>query len=122
MNHSRLERRILRCDYNGHVTAVNIAELKSRLSAYLQRVRAGEEIMIRDRDQPVAKLIPLLPSASTEELDLVASGDLLLPSHRLNAKKFWSIGARSPVKDPMFDAGRAVSQDREERDAGLLGH
>ncbi len=64
---------------------VNVAILKNRLSAYLQEVRAGEEIVIRDRNLPVAKLVPLSPiDASTEELTLVASGELQLPSEKLN--------------------------------------
>jgi antitoxin (DNA-binding transcriptional repressor) of toxin-antitoxin stability system len=33
-----------------------ISELKSRLSAYLKRVRAGQSILILDRDQPIARL------------------------------------------------------------------
>lgn len=105
------------------MVAVNIAELKARLSAYLQRVRAGEEIVIRDRDLPVAKLVPLLSTdASAEELALAASGELRLPSEKLNERKFWSFGGRTPVTDDLFDiAARAVSQDREDRDAGLLG-
>jgi antitoxin (DNA-binding transcriptional repressor) of toxin-antitoxin stability system len=33
-----------------------ISELKSRLSAYLKKVKAGQAILILDRDQPVARL------------------------------------------------------------------
>lgn len=33
-----------------------ISELKNRLSAYLQRVRAGETVLILDRDQPIARI------------------------------------------------------------------
>ncbi len=33
---------------------VNIGELKDQLSGYLQYVRNGEEIVIRDRSVPVA--------------------------------------------------------------------
>ena len=103
--------------------AVNIADLKSRLSGYLQRVRAGEEILIRDRNLPIAKLVPLQSSKdSDEELALAASGDLLLPSHKLNEKKFWSIGASCPVKRDLSEiAARAISEERDDRDAGLLG-
>jgi prevent-host-death family protein len=102
---------------------VNVAILKNRLSAYLQEVRAGEEIVIRDRNLPVAKLVPLSPiDASMEELALVASGELQLPSEKLNERLFWSIGADTPVTvDAMAAALRAISEDREERDAGLLG-
>jgi antitoxin (DNA-binding transcriptional repressor) of toxin-antitoxin stability system len=51
--------------------SVNIAELKNRLSAYLQQVRAGEEADV-----------------SAEELVLVASGQLVLPSKKLNERAF----------------------------------
>ena len=33
-----------------------ISQLKDRLSAYLKRVRAGQVIIIFDRDQPIARL------------------------------------------------------------------
>ena len=36
----------------------NISTIKSKLSSYLDRVRGGEEVLIADRDQPVAKLVP----------------------------------------------------------------
>jgi prevent-host-death family protein len=102
---------------------VNIAALKNSLSAYLQEVRAGEEIVIRDRNLPVAKIVPLGPlDVSSEELALVASGELQLPAERLNERAFWSIGADNPVTGPNMHAVlRAVSEDRKDRDAGILG-
>lgn len=33
-----------------------ISQLKNRLSAYLKKVRAGQTILVCDRDQPVARL------------------------------------------------------------------
>lgn len=33
-----------------------ISELKNRLSAYLRKVRAGQVVVIMDRNQPVARL------------------------------------------------------------------
>jgi antitoxin (DNA-binding transcriptional repressor) of toxin-antitoxin stability system len=33
-----------------------ISQIKDRLSAYLRKVRAGQTILIFDRDQPVARL------------------------------------------------------------------
>ncbi|HEV2669694.1 MAG TPA: type II toxin-antitoxin system prevent-host-death family antitoxin [Gemmatimonadales bacterium] len=38
---------------------VGIAELKSRLSEYLRRVRRGETITVLDRETPIARLEPL---------------------------------------------------------------
>jgi len=38
--------------------SVNVAELKNWLSKYLTFAKGGEEIIIRDRNLPVAKLVP----------------------------------------------------------------
>ncbi len=60
--------------------SVNIAELKNRLSHYLTFAKAGEEIVIRNRNLPVAKLVPfLVEEGSDEELLLVAAGKMRLP-------------------------------------------
>jgi len=42
---------------------VRVAELKSRLSAYLRRVRRGETVTVLDRDTPIARLTPLVPGS-----------------------------------------------------------
>jgi len=39
--------------------AVKIAEFKSKLSAYLRRVRKGQSLLVTDRDTPVARVIPV---------------------------------------------------------------
>jgi prevent-host-death family protein len=38
----------------------NIATLKNSLSRYLRAVREGEEVVVFDRDRPVARLVPYL--------------------------------------------------------------
>ncbi len=38
--------------------AVNVAELKNRLSHYLRLVRRGEALLVRDRDQVIARIEP----------------------------------------------------------------
>ena len=43
------------------MTAVNIHEAKTNLSKLLERVRAGEEIIIARRGIPVARLCPMDP-------------------------------------------------------------
>jgi prevent-host-death family protein len=40
------------------VTSVNVYEAKTKFSKLLQRVSAGEEIVISNRGVPVARLIP----------------------------------------------------------------
>lgn len=37
---------------------VKIAKLKTELSNYLKKVRNGAEVIVTDRDTPIAKIIP----------------------------------------------------------------
>jgi prevent-host-death family protein len=36
-----------------------VAELKAHLSRFLRRVKAGEEILVTERNVPVARLVPI---------------------------------------------------------------
>jgi prevent-host-death family protein len=59
---------------------VNIGTLKNQLSAYLKYVRNGEEVIVRDRNVPVARILPFSSAdLSDEEAQLVASGKMTLP-------------------------------------------
>lgn len=44
------------------MTVATITELKNKLSAYIDRVRAGESILVLDRGVPVARLEPAATS------------------------------------------------------------
>ena len=46
----------------------NIAELKNRLSEYLRLVEKGEEIEIRKRNVPVARVVPLRRNTSARRM------------------------------------------------------
>ena len=71
---------------------VNIGKLKNQLSAYLRYVRSGEEVVVRDRGVPVARILPLhAASASDEEERLVASGAMKLPPQEMDWKLFFSL-------------------------------
>jgi len=41
------------------VESAGIAELKAKLSEYLLRVKAGEEVLVTDRGRPIARLVPI---------------------------------------------------------------
>jgi antitoxin (DNA-binding transcriptional repressor) of toxin-antitoxin stability system len=64
------------------MTAVNVAELKNRLSHYLRMVRRGEALLVRDRDRVIARIEPaggsdMVPEDDAERLsDLEARGIL----------------------------------------------
>lgn len=92
------------------VRSVNIAELKNQLSKYLTFAKGGEEIVIRDRNLPVAKLVPFSAAeASEEELLLVASGKMRLPKNSLNVERLLKIRTG---KVPGHGAVHAVLEDR----------
>jgi prevent-host-death family protein len=92
--------------------SVNVAELKNKLSKYLTFARSGEEVVIRDRNLPVAKLVPFsAEDAEEQELALVAAGKLRLPKVRLDVKKLLKIRTGSV---PGNKAIQALLADREE--------
>ena len=81
--------------------SVNIAELKNRLSTYIGFAHGGEEIVIKDRDLPVAKLMPFWAGGvSAEELALVAAGKMRLPEGPLDIEELFKIktGKLTPAK------------------------
>ena len=41
------------------MTRVGVAELKAHLSEHLHAVRAGEVVEVLDRNQPIARIVPL---------------------------------------------------------------
>ncbi len=45
--------------YNVGMKVANIAELKNNLSSYLASVEEGEEVEVRRRNVPVARIIPV---------------------------------------------------------------
>lgn len=45
------------------MTTVKIAELKDHLSAHLRAVEAGAEIVVTDRNRPIARIVPVTPPA-----------------------------------------------------------
>jgi len=91
---------------------VNITELKNRLSVYLNDVKAGEEILVRDRNQPVARIVPLVRSRDEDEelLALASQGKLRLGEGLLE-KSFWEMPA---PRVPAAALRRAVEQERDE--------
>jgi prevent-host-death family protein len=50
--------------HNMTMKLVRIAELKSRLSEYLDAVRQGETISVLNRETPIAQIVPFREQAS----------------------------------------------------------
>jgi prevent-host-death family protein len=71
---------------------VNIHEAKTHLSRLLQRVIAGEEVIIAKSGQPVARLIPFtpkpnprVPGSAKGKIWMAPDFDAPLPDDLLNA-------------------------------------
>ena len=91
---------------------VNVAKLKNQLSKYLSFAKSGEEVIIRERNLPVAKLVPFdAEDADVQELRLVAAGKMRLPTARLNVKALLKIPT---AKVSGNKAVEALLADREE--------
>jgi prevent-host-death family protein len=90
----------------------NIAELKNNLSNYLLDVKRGEEVLISDRNVPIAKIVPLKNSDdfSSEELALASAGVLRLPDEKGLGDKFWK------ETRPNLSSKVAINAILEERD------
>lgn len=90
-----------------------IAELKARLSGYLDQVKAGHEVVITEHGEPIAKIVPLQAKGHEARRERLIRAGLLRPGkgrlstllkHRLEG-------------DPSI--GRAVLQALlEEREEG----
>ena len=89
-----------------------VSELKARLSKYLHRVKAGEEVLITDRGNPVARLLPI--SRVTTRRDTMANmekrGLIKLGSGKL-PRGFWGI---PKPKDPGGSVLKALLEEREK--------
>ena len=90
--------------------STNIADLRDHLTQYLKEVRAGEEIIVRDRQRPIAKIVPLrFGDGADEDQALVADG-LMRKADRPLRSSFWKVRR---AKLALRTAVAAVSAERE---------
>jgi prevent-host-death family protein len=91
---------------------VTASKLKARLSEYLRQVRAGAEILVIQRDRPIAKLSPP-PDAqilSQHLLEMEKQGFVKLGSGKL-PKGFWDLPR---PRDPKGRILECVLKERQE--------
>lgn len=88
---------------------VGVRELRDRISSYLERARAGEQIEITDRGRPIAMLVPL-PESRMILAELVAAGKVR------PAERAWRPGARRmPVPPGARPPSEHLRELREDR-------
>ena len=92
------------------MATVAVTELKAKLSRYLSRVKAGEEILVTDRNVPVARLVPVRGAEGFDEdmRELERQGLIRLGRGRIS-KKFWELPR---PKDPEGLVLKALLEER----------
>jgi len=91
---------------------VNIGVLKNQLSAYLQIVRNGEEVVVRDRNKPIARILPF-PATEDADADfdleahaahLIATGQMKEAKQKMDWEAFWALPAPSVPDEAVKEA------------------
>ena len=92
--------------------AATVSQLKTALSAYLRRVKTGEEVLITEHGRPIARLLPIgnpvTLSAHLQDMErkgLLKRGEKPLPAD------FWNLPRPA---DPQGAVRSAVLSEREE--------
>ena len=93
--------------------AVGLRELKNRLSEYVREVRRGERVLVTDRGEVVAELLPpgqgsAVPDRVTAGLHALSREGLAMIGHPNDARVY-------PELRPALPAGRAGALLAEER-------
>ncbi len=86
---------------------VGIRELKNKLSEYLSRAKAGEEIIITEHKKPVARILAYQESIPEQMGALLREG-----SATWSGSKPGSVKAVEPVDESTNTIGGIVTEDR----------
>ena len=84
---------------------VSVNDLQHNLNAYLEKVKNGDEIVVEDDNEAIARILPF----ETEEERLVTDGLMSLPKKELS-EDFWEMDA------PEIPQKKIVEVIRNERD------
>src|SRR5258708_34706105 len=99
---------------------VNISDLKAQLSAHIQLVRDVEEVLVCDRNTPVARIVPCrLEGHSEQEQRLVARGVLTPPLNKRPASVSWPEPPGN-VPDKVMERVWRGEKERREHAGGPL--
>ncbi len=81
------------------------SQLKAKLGEYLRAVRGGQEIVVTDRDRPVARLLPYEePGATAQDPEVAFPRDPAAPA--LGDLQVRPIRYRGPSTTSMLTADR----------------
>ena len=91
-----------------------IKELRSSLTATLERVKAGEEILVTERGEPVARIVPI-ESPEQKLARMIRSGVIRPPLRPMNPATVEELFNMPRLEDP---EGLLIRFLLEERGSG----
>ena len=86
---------------------ISVNELQHNLNLYLEKVKEGNEIIVEETGEAIARILPF--DENKEEQILVSQGFMTLPKKEL-PKDFWETDA------PEVSTEKIVEAIRNERD------
>jgi prevent-host-death family protein len=100
------------------MTSVASSDLQKGLGPYLDRVRAGEEVIVTDSGEPVAKLVPVTQPTGFKARyeELVRAGRIRPPLEPLTREWVEEFLRQPMVSDPEGYVLKAVLEERESPD------
>lgn len=87
---------------------VSVSELQQNLSLYLEKVKDGDEIIIEETGEVIARILPF--DIEDEDARLVSEGLMRLPKKEL-PKDFWDEDAPAI---PLEEIVKAIRSERDE--------
>ncbi len=92
--------------------STTVSQLKTALSAYLRRVKTGEEVLITEHGRPIARLLPIAnPVTLPAHLQDMEQKGLLKRGEKTLSADFWNLPRPA---DPQGAVRSAVLSEREE--------
>lgn len=91
-----------------------IKELRSSLTATLERVKAGEEILVTDRGEPVARIVPV-ETPEQKLARMIRSGAVRPPLQPMDRAEVEDLFNRPRLEDPEGLLIRFLLEERGSR-------
>jgi prevent-host-death family protein len=98
--------------YAMYLASASVADLRANLSSHLGAVKAGGEVLITERGQPIARIVPVEGelAESVRIADLVRSGLVREPTTSFTEEFL----QRPRPCDPEGEGVRAILEERAE--------
>lgn len=88
------------------VMDVSVSTLRAELADWIERVRAGEEVVVTDRGTPVVRLVSVDTAPLLEQLTQQGVVSRPRSASRPNARTTARVRARGPVSDLVSEQRR----------------